>query len=142
VGIFDRAPLFPDIPAPYVRDYNAEVDAAWEVTPQDIELTELYNPQGYKDWERRAKEHQRNADRKKQRKLFRANYARYAAEAKFKNIQRAAEKLIQERLAAEKAAAQKATAQGARRESLETKQPPARAPESAPATQLEAKSIA
>ena len=40
--------------------------------------------------------------------FYRSNYARYAAEAKLKNIQLAAEKLIAERLAAEKAAAQNA----------------------------------
>ena len=38
---FDRAPLFPDIPAPYVRDYTAEAEAAFESTPEDIELTEI-----------------------------------------------------------------------------------------------------
>jgi hypothetical protein len=102
----DRAPLIPEIPPPYVRDYAAEAEEAFECKPEDIELTELYNTEGFKAWDRRAREHQRNADRKMQRKLFRANYARYAAEAKLKNIQRAAEKLIAERLAAEKAAAQ------------------------------------
>ena len=99
----DREPLIPDVPAPYVRDYNAEAEAAFECTPEDIELTELYNTQGYKVFERRAREHRRNQDRRRQRKLFRANYERYAAEAKLKNIQRAAEKLIAERLAAAKA---------------------------------------
>ncbi len=99
----DRAPLFPDIPAPYVRDYTAEAEAAmFEATPEDIELNEILKEQGYKAFDRRAKEHQRNADRRKQRKLFRANYERYAAEAKAKNIQRAAEKLIAEKLAAAK----------------------------------------
>jgi hypothetical protein len=108
---FERAPLFPDIPAPYVRDYNAEAEAAFEATPEDMELNEILKEQGYKAMERRAREHQRDADRKKQRKLFRANYARYAAEAKLKNIQRAAEKLMKEKLAAEKAAAQGDAAQ-------------------------------
>jgi hypothetical protein len=69
-------------------------------------LTELYNTEGFKALDRRAREHQRNLDRRKQRRLFRANYARYAAEAKLKNIQRAAEKLIAERLAAQNVAAQ------------------------------------
>jgi hypothetical protein len=100
---YDRAPLIPDIPPPYVRDYNAEAEAAMESTPEDIELTEIYNTQGFKAWDRRCKEHQRDSDRKKQRKLFRANYARYAAEAKLKNIQRAAEQLLKKQ-AAEKAA--------------------------------------
>jgi hypothetical protein len=140
---FDRVPLIPEIPPPYVRDYTAEAEAAFESTPADIELTEIYNTQGYKAWERRAQEHQRNADRKKQRKLFRANYARYAAEAKLKNIQAAAEKLLRERLAAEKAATQKEAAQTAQTEPVETKKPPARAvPEPAPATQKEVESIA
>src|ERR1017187_2849083 len=72
----DRVPLIPEIPPPYIRDYNAEF-ANYEYTPQDMELTELYNTQGYKVWEGRAKEHQRDSDRKKRRQLFRANYARY-----------------------------------------------------------------
>jgi len=69
---------------------------------------EIMKEQGYEAMDRRAREHQRNADRKLQRKLFRANYARYVAEAKLKNIQRAAEKLIADKLAAEKAASQSA----------------------------------
>jgi len=88
-----------------------------------MELTEIYNTQGYKAWGRRAQEHQRNNDRKQQRKLFRANYARYAAEAKLRNIQRAAEKLLQERQAAEKAAAEGAAAQP-QAEQSEMKKPP------------------
>jgi hypothetical protein len=52
----------------------------------------------------------RNQNRRRQRKLFRANYERYVAEAKLKNIQRAAEKLLAERLAAETAAAQNTSA--------------------------------
>ena len=120
---FDRAPLIPEIPAPYVRDYDAEAEAAFESTPEDMELTEIYNTQGYKAWGRRAQEHQRNNDRKQQRKLFRANYARYAAEAKLRNIQRAAEKLLQERQAAEKAAAEGAAAQP-QAEQSEMKKPP------------------
>ena len=104
-------------------------------------MTELYNARDYKAWERRAKEHQRNADRKKQRQLFRANYTRYAAEAKLKNIQRAAEQLLKKQ-AAEQAATQKEAAQQAQPESSEMKKPPARAiPDSAP-DQKEAKSIA
>ncbi len=67
-------------------------------------MTELYNTRDYKAWDSRCKEHQRNSDRKQRRRLFRANYARYVAEAKLKNIQRAAEKLLAERLAAGKAA--------------------------------------
>ena len=99
----DRAPLIPEIPPPYQRDYDAEF-ANYEYTPEDIELTELYNTRDYKAWDSRCKEHQRNSDRKQRRRLFRANYARYVAEAKLKNIQRAAEKLLAERLAAGKAA--------------------------------------
>ncbi len=109
---FDRAPLIPDIPAPVVRDYTAEAEVAmFESTPEDIELMEIMKEQGYKAMERRGREHQRRFDRKRQRKLFRANYERYVAEAKLKNIQRAAEKLLAEKLAAEKAAAQNAAAQ-------------------------------
>lgn len=103
-----REPLFPNIPPPVVRDYRAEAELAMsETTPEDIELTELYNTEGYKAMERRGREHLRNQDRRRQRKLYRANYERYVAEAKLKNIQRAAEKLLQEKLAAEKAAAEK-----------------------------------
>ena len=125
---FDRAPLFPDIPAPYVRDYNAEAEVAmFEATPEDMELNEILKEQGYKAFDRRAREHQRNADRRKQRKLFRANYERYAAEAKAKNIQRAAEHLLKERLAAEKATAQKSAT-----EPSATKKPPASVSSDAP----------
>src|SRR5580704_14193024 len=86
---FDRVPLIPEIPAPYVRDYTAEAEVAlFESTPEDMELMEIMKEQGYEAMDRRAREHQRNADRKLQRKLFRANYARYVAEAKLKNIQR------------------------------------------------------
>ena len=113
----DRVPLIPEIPPPYKRDFEAEF-ANYEYTPQDMELTELYNTRDYKAWDSRCKEHQRDSDRKKQRKLFRANYARYAAEAKLKNIQRAAEKLLAERQVAEKAAAQPSAEQS------EMKKPP------------------
>ena len=112
-----------------------------ESTPEDMELTEIYNTQGFKAWERRAQEHQRNIDRKKQRKLFRANYARYAAEAKLKNIERAAEKLIQHRQAAEKAA-QKEAAQGAQPEILEAKKPPIPAAKASPTAPTEAQKTA
>ena len=96
-------------PAPYVRDYMAEAEVAMnEYTPQDMELNEILKTQGLKAFDRRAREHQRDTDRKKQRKLYRANYERYAAEAKAKNIQRAAEKLVAEKLAAENAAAAQA----------------------------------
>ncbi len=110
-GVQGCAPLIPEIPPPVVRDYMAEAEAAmFECTPEDIELHEILKEQGYKAMESRGREHQRAADRKRQRKLFRANYARYVAEARLKNIQRAAEKLLKERLAAEKAAAQTDTA--------------------------------
>ena len=138
---FDRAPLLPDIPPPYVRDYAAEAEAAFESTPEDMELTEIYNTQGYKAMERRAQEHRRNIDRKQQRKLFRANYARYAAEAKLRNIQRAAEQLLRKQ-AAEKAAAQKEAAQNAQPEPGETKKPPTSATEDFQATVKEAKNTA
>ncbi|HME56840.1 MAG TPA: hypothetical protein VKF63_00770 [Terracidiphilus sp.] len=132
-------PLFPEVPPLRPRDYAAEAETAMnEVTPQDLELNDILKTQGYKAMERRAREHQRNADRRRQRNLFRANYEHYAAAAKVKNIQRAAEKLLAERLAAENAAA--ATTQP---EPSDTRKPPARAvSESAQATQQEAKSIA
>ena len=39
----DRPPLIPVIPPPVLRDYTAEVELAMsEVTPQDMELTEMY----------------------------------------------------------------------------------------------------
>ena len=143
----DRVPLIPEIPPPYVRDYMAEAETAmFEATPEDMELNEILKQQGYKAFDRRAHEHQRNADRKKQRQLFRANYPRYAAEAKLKNIQRAAEQLLKkqaaEKAAAEQEAAQKEAAQQAQSELVEIKKPPMNVvPDSAPA-QKEAKSIA
>ena len=110
---------------PFVRDYAAEAEVALtEYTPQDMELNEILKTHGFKAFERRAQEHRRDADRRKVRKLYRANYERYAAEAKLKNIQRAAEKLVAEKLAAEKAAAEKAAAQTPQPEVLGTKKPP------------------
>jgi hypothetical protein len=105
----DRTPLIPEIPAPGVRDYTAE-GIFIEATPEDMELNEILKEQGYKAFDRRAREHQRNSARRKQRQHFRANYQRYVAEAKATNIQRAAEQLIKEKLAAEKAAAQNTNA--------------------------------
>jgi hypothetical protein len=104
----DRAPLIPVIPPPVLRDYVAEAELAMtEVTPQDLELTEIMRTEGLKAMESRAREHLRSDARRRTRKLFRANYDRYVAEAKMKNIQRAAEKLLAERLAAEELAAKK-----------------------------------
>jgi hypothetical protein len=94
--------------SPYVRDYEAEAELAMNVVqPEDIELTEIRKKYGYKAWDERAKEHQRNERRRRQRKYFRANYDRFVAEANAKNVQKAAEKLYQERVAAEAAAATK-----------------------------------
>src|SRR5271165_2903887 len=118
--------LVPDISGPRVRDYTAE-GIFIEATPEDMELNEILKEQGYKAFDRRAREHQRNADRRKQRKHFRANYERYVAEAKARNIQLAAEHLLKERLVAEKAAAQKEAAQKSQPEPADTKKPPARA---------------
>ena len=102
----DRPPLIPVIPPPVLRDYVAEAEIAMtEVTPQDLELNEIMRTEGLKAMESRALEHERDANRKRRRKLYRANYERYVAEAKMKNIQRAAEKLLAERQAAEQAAA-------------------------------------
>jgi len=102
-----RPPLLPEIPPFKPRDYAAEAELAFsEVTPQDVELDYIRNSFGYKAMERRAREHQRAADRKLQRQLLRANYQHYAAVAKMKNIERAAEKLLAQRQAAEHVAAQ------------------------------------
>ncbi len=107
----DRPPLIPVIPPPVLRDYLAEAEIAMtEVTPQDLELSEIMRAEGIKAMESRALEHQRDANRKRRRKLYRANYERYVAEAKLKNIQRAAEKLLAQRQAAEELAAEKAAA--------------------------------
>ncbi len=103
---FDRPPLIPVVPPPVLRDYMAEAEIAMtEVTPQDLELHEIMKTEGLKAMESRALEHERDANRKRRRKLYRANYERYVAEAKLKNIQRAAEKLLADKLAAEQAAA-------------------------------------
>jgi hypothetical protein len=143
----DRAPLFPDIPTSGVRDYTAE-GIFIEATPEDMELNEILKEQGYKAFDRRAREHQRNQDRRKQRKLFRANYERYVAEAKAHNIQLAAEHLLKEKLAAEKAAVQKTQSEAPADianvpvVTAVTRKPPTPAvPESA-ATEQEAQSIA
>ena len=94
-------------PARPIRDYMAEAEEAMQCHPEDIELEEILKKYGYKAWDQRAKEHQKNERRRRQRKYFRANYDRFVAEAKARNIQRAAEKLYQERLAAERAEAAK-----------------------------------
>jgi hypothetical protein len=105
VGDF-RPPLIPEIPPFKPRDYAAEAESAFsEVTPQDVELDYIRSSYGYKAMERRARQHQRAADRKRERKLFRDNYAHFAAVAKMKNIERAAEHLLAQCQAAEKAAA-------------------------------------
>ncbi len=120
-----RSPLFPEIPPPYVRDYAAEAEAAmYEVTPESLELDDILKTQGYKAMERRAVEHRRDEEHRKQRKLFRANYAHYAAVAKTKNIERAAEKLLAQRQAAEKAAAAQAATQAATQQVVSPIPPP------------------
>ena len=96
------------IPPPVLRDYMAEAEIAMtEYTPQDLELNEIMRTEGLKAMESRAREHERDANRKRRRKLYRANYDRYAAEAKMKNIQRAAEKLLAQCPAAEELASKK-----------------------------------
>jgi len=74
-----------------------------EVTPEDVELNEILKAQGIQAMESRALEHQRNSRRRLTRKHFRANYARYVAEAKLKNIKRAAAQLLDQKQAAENA---------------------------------------
>jgi hypothetical protein len=97
-------PQLPDVGncgSAIVRDYMAEAEEAMQCHPEDIELEEVMKKYGYKAWDERCKEHQRNERRRRQRKYFRANYDRFVAEAKARNIQRAAERLYQERIAAE-----------------------------------------
>jgi len=77
-----------------------------ETTPADIELEEIMKTRGFKVWEARANEHQRNQRRREQRRYFRANYERFAAEAKARNIRRAAEQLLRDKLASETATAE------------------------------------
>jgi len=77
-----------------------------ETTPADIELEEVLKNYGYKVWEARVTEHERSQRRRDLRRRFRANYARYEAEAKARNIRAAARQLANEMLAAEKAAAE------------------------------------
>ena len=86
-----------------IRDYYAEAEEAMKCHPEDIELEEVMKKYGYKAFDNRAKEHQKNERRRRQRKYFRANYDRFVAEADARNIQRAAEKLYQDRLAADAA---------------------------------------
>ena len=102
-AIGDRVGVSPSAPQPCIRDYMAEAEAAMQVQPEDIELMEIMKKYGYKAWDQRSKEHQRNERRRRQRKYFRANYDRFVAEANAKNIQNAAERLYQERIAAERA---------------------------------------
>ena len=83
-----------------------QIPVEMETTPADIELEEIMKTRGFKVWEARANEHQRNQRRREQRRYFRANYERFAAEAKARNIRRAAEQLLRDKLASEKAAAE------------------------------------
>ena len=115
--------FLPEAPKPWVRDYTAEAEAAMnEVQPEDIELMEIMKKYGYKAWDERAKEHQRNERRRRQRKYFRANYDRFVAEAKAKNIERAAEKLLQEKLAEQDLAARKPPASAATGDTIAPKE--------------------
>lgn len=102
-AIGDRVGVSPSAPQPSIGDFMAETEAAMQVHPEDIELMEIMKRYGYKAWDQRAKEHQKNERRRRQRKHFRANYDRFVAEANARNIQNAAERLYQERLAAERA---------------------------------------
>ena len=87
------AALSPDDLTLPTRDYAAEAEAAFQCHPEDVELEEIRKTYGYKAMEERAREHQRDDRRRKQRQFFRANYQRFAAIATARNIQRAAEKL-------------------------------------------------
>ncbi len=83
---------------------------------------EIMKKYGYKAWDERSKEHQRNERRRRQRKYFRANYDRFVAEAKARNIQRAAEKLLQEKLAELDLAARKPPASAATGDTIADKE--------------------
>jgi len=112
VAGIERPPLIPEVPPLIPRDYAAEAEVAMsEVTPEDVELTEIMKTQGVQAMESRALEHQRNTRRRLTRQQFRANYARYVAEAKVQNIKRAAEQLLAQKRAAEKAAAEECPVQ-------------------------------
>ena len=112
------------------------IRADYPETPELAELREIQRTQGDEAMGLRYKQQQRN----RQRRHVRTDRKRYAAIALEKNLRLAAERLAAQKLAAEKTAAQEEAAQP---EVLDTKKPPARAvPETAPATQQEAKSIA
>jgi hypothetical protein len=63
------------LPKPRVRDYTAG-GIFIQATPEDMGLNEIPVEQGYKASDRRAREHQHNQDRRKQRKFVRANCER------------------------------------------------------------------
>jgi len=78
------------------------------ITPEHVELVELGQTVGNEAMLKRAAQHVHNANRREQRQKARADYERYSAIARTRNLQIAAQKLVAEKLAAEKAATQKA----------------------------------
>ena len=107
------------------------------ITPEHVELVELGQTVGNEAMLKRAAQHVHNANRREQRQKARADYERYSAIARTRNLQIAAQKLVAEKLAAEKAVAQTAPA-----DASAAKKPPTSAVDGTPATQKEAKKTA
>ena len=107
------------------------------ITPEHVELVELGQTVGNEAMLKRAAQHVHNANRREQRQKARADYERYSAIARTRNLQIAAQKLVAEKLAAEKAVAQTAPA-----DPSAAKKPPTSAAEGSLTTQKEAKKTA
>src|SRR5271166_2715809 len=107
------------------------------ITPEHVELVELGQTVGNEAMLKRAAQHVHNANRREQRQKARADYERYSAIARTRNLQIAAEKLVAEKLAAEKAVAQTAPA-----DPSAAKKPPTSAAGGSLTTQKEAKKTA
>src|SRR5271165_5149504 len=107
------------------------------ITPEHVELVELGQTVGNEAMLKRAAQHVHNANRREQRQKARADYERYSAIARTRNLQIAAEKLVAEKLAAEKTAAAKAQP-----EPSATKKPPTSAAEASAVSPKEAKKTA
>jgi hypothetical protein len=146
VGDADGAGVFDGIPMPTVDyckhgpgcpEHTIRVD--YPETPELAELREIKATQGMEAVAERHKQQQHN----RHRRHVLTDRKRYAAIALEKNIRLAAERLAAQKLAADKTGAQEEAAQKAQPDPAETKKPTARAvPESAPATQTEAKKTA
>ena len=122
---------------PGCPEHTIRVD--YPETPELAELREIKATQGMEAVAERHKQQQHN----RHRRHVLTDRKRYAAIALEKNIRLAAERLAAQKLAADKTGAQEEAAQKAQPDPAETKKPTARAvPESAPATQTEAKKTA